>query len=318
MSDSSVVALDVGGTSIKGWLIDAAGRVCAELERPTPVADGPDAVVAGLRGAARTLAVARPDAAAPVAAGVVVPGVVDADAGVAAYSANLGWRDVPLGRLLAADLDLPVAVGHDVAAAGLAESTLGRARGAHDCLMVVIGTGIAGVLVADGTALRGATGTAGEIGHVPVYPDGEPCACGQRGCLETYASAASLARRYAAAGGVGPATARDIVAEIANDPVAAQVWRDAVDALAVALVAATMLLDPALIVLGGGLAEAGDALLAPVCDGLAARLAWRPAPELAVSPLASRAGRVGAAILAWRAAGAEPFRSWTDRVGEPA
>ncbi|MCU1658237.1 MAG: hypothetical protein JWO57_2893, partial [Pseudonocardiales bacterium] len=173
------MAVDVGGTGIKAALIDSSGTTVRSGERPTPVSDGPDAVVEAVRSAAREIA-----DSSVVAAGVVVPGDVDVVSGTARYAANIGWRDVPLRDLLAADLGVPVALEHDVRAAGVAERTLGRTRGVADCLLVVIGTGIAGVIVSAGAALRGATDLAGEIGHIPVHPDGETCACGQRGCLE--------------------------------------------------------------------------------------------------------------------------------------
>ena len=168
-----MLAIDVGGTGIKAGVFDAAGRQLRRLERPTPAADGPDAVVAAVRAVARELA--EPDVGA---VGTVVPGSVDVTAGIARYSANLGWRDVPLRDLLIADIGRPVALEHDVRAAGLAETVLGRLRGIDDCLLLVIGTGIAGVVRSGGATLRGATDLAGEIGHVPVYPDGDLCACG--------------------------------------------------------------------------------------------------------------------------------------------
>jgi glucokinase len=294
-----VLAVDVGGTAIKVARVDAAGRLLAARESPTPVPAGPAAVVSAVRAAARELA--GPDIAA---AGVVVPGVVDVAAGVARYAANLGWRDVPLARLLGDDLGVSVAVDHDVRAAGAAERTFGLAREATDCLVVVIGTGIAGVVVAGGRHLRGASDLAGEIGHVPAYPDGELCACGQRGCVETYASAAAVARRYAARTGE-PVTAAQVVARLAADPEASRVWDEAAAALGVGLAGYTMLLDPALIVLSGGLAGAGTVLRDPVRAALAGRLAWRPAPAVEVSPLAGRAGLFGAALLAWQAAGVQ-------------
>jgi glucokinase len=287
-----VVAVDVGGTSIKAARVDMAGRVLAAREVPTPVADGPDAVVAALRSVAAELG------GADVAAlGVVVPGVVDVPGGVARYAANLGWQDVPLAATLGADVRVPVAVDHDVRAAGLAERTFGAARDADDCLVVVIGTGIAGVVVAGGRHVRGASDLAGEIGHVPVYPDGEPCACGQRGCTEVYASAAGIARRYVARTGA-PRSAREIVAALDADAAAAAVWTEAAEALGLALAACVLVLDPEVVVLGGGLAAAGEVLRAPVAAALADRLAWRPAPRVEISPLAGRAGLLGAALLA--------------------
>ena len=289
---SFVVAVDVGGTSIKAARVSAAGELAAAAQVATPVADGPDAVVDAIRALVRSLA----DGAAAV--GVVVPGVVDVAAGVARYAANLGWRDVPLAQLLAGDTGLPVALEHDVRAAGIAERRVGRLAGAGDALVLVIGTGIAGVVIARGDAVRGAIDLAGEIGHVPVYPDGERCACGQRGCLETYASAGAIARRYAARTGT-IRSAEDIVARLADDADATAVWGEAVAALGLALATYTLLLDPAVIVLSGGLAGAGAVLRDGVVAALTGRLLWRPVPPVALSPLAGRAGLRGAALLAW-------------------
>jgi glucokinase len=300
----AVVAVDVGGTSIKAAQIGVRGEVQHRIDVPTPVGDGVQAVVDAVRAAVRS--VATPEV---VAAGVVVPGVVDVATGTARYSVNIGWRDVPLGALLGDDLRVPVVVDHDVRAAGLAERTLGRARGVADCLVVVIGTGIAGVVVSGGAHVRGATDLAGEIGHLPVYPDGEVCACGQRGCTEAYASAASISRRYHALSD-RELGAAEVVGALSSDPLAAQVWREATDALALALVSYTMLLDPSLIVLGGGLAEAGAALLEPVRTEVAARLTWRPPPVVEVSTLGSQAGQFGAALLAWQAVGRDDVGDW--------
>jgi glucokinase len=296
--------VDVGGTSVKAAVLDDRGATLRRHDAPTPVDEGPDAVVAAVRQAVRDLA--GPDIQA---VGVVVPGVVEVGAGVARYSANLGWRDVPLGALLADDVGVPIAIEHDVRAAGHAERILGRARGVADCLVVVLGTGIAGVVVSGGQHVRGATDLAGEIGHVPVYPDGEPCACGQRGCTETYASAAAIARRYFDRTG-RRLTAEQIGAARSTDPAAAGVWDDAATALGLALAGYTMLLDPSLVVLAGGLSAAGPALRDPVRVALAARLAWRPAPAVELSPLGGRAGQYGAALFAWRAAGRVLGADW--------
>jgi glucokinase len=304
-AEARVIAVDVGGTAIKAAVLDDGGRTSRRVEHSTPVSEGPSAVIDAVRQTARDLA--GPEL---VAAGVVVPGSVDVATGTARYSANIGWRDVPLRDLLTADLGVPVTVEHDVRAAGLAECTLGRARGVSNCLIAVIGTGIAGLVVAGGAAQRGAVDMAGEIGHLPVYPDGETCACGQRGCLETYASAAAIRRRYRAAGG-GAMDTPAIVAARDSDPRADRVWRDATEALGLALVSATMLLDPALVVLAGGLAAAGTVLLDPVREALGTRLAWRSAPPVELSPLAARAGLLGAALLAWRCVGRTDFSTWT-------
>jgi glucokinase len=193
-------------------------------------------------------------------------------------------------------------LGQDVAAAALAES----AAIEKDLLFVGIGTGIAAGLVTGGRLWQGAGGMAGELGHICVVPQGEPCACGQLGCLEVYASAAGIARRYASATGSAELTrgagldAAAIVDRVATDPVAATTWGQAVDALSHALATAVQLLDPAIVVLGGGLAMAGPALFDPVRAGLRARLSWRPVPEIRPAALGTDASRAGAALLAWR------------------
>jgi glucokinase len=302
------VAIDVGGTGVKGMVVGEDGRVLATSSAPTPAGDGPAAVVTAVRAFARELA-GRAAGVPLAAAGLVVPGSVDAQAGIARYSANIGWRDVPFADLLTADLGVPVVLEHDVRAAGIAEVALGSAGGAADCAIVVIGTGIAGVLVCGGEVVRGATGLAGELGHMPVRPGGEQCACGQRGCLETYASAAAIARRYARDGGAARPTS-EIVGRLDRDPLARRVWDEAVAALADAVIITTMATDPAVVVVGGGLSQAGEALFAPLRAAVTARLTWRPAPRLELSPLGAWAGRYGAAVLAWRTVGVTDFAGW--------
>ncbi len=240
-----------------------------------------------------------------MAPAVAVPGIVDPIAGVARYSANLGWTDVPLATMVADDLGVPVRLDHDVRTAGLAEGRLGAGRGVAEFLFVPVGTGIAAAVSIGSQMRSGAYGAAGELGHIPVYPGGERCACGQLGCVEAYASAAAIRRRYVAAGGVGDPDARQVVARLDVDPLAARIWQEACTALGIALATYTLIADPALIVIGGGVADAGAALLGPVCSELMARLAWRPVPDPAVTVamLGSGAGAIGAALLGWQAAG---------------
>ena len=149
--------------------------------------------------------------------GVVVPGAVDADAGRAVFSANLGFRDVPLREIVAEATGLPALLEHDVRAAGVAEQELGATAGVDDYVLAVIGTGIAAVIQTGGRARRRAQPSVpGELGHIPVWPGGEQCSCGQRGCLERYASAAAIARRYAQAGGEPGLSAVEVLARRAR------------------------------------------------------------------------------------------------------
>ena len=184
-----VLALDVGGSAIKAEIQDAEFRPLLAGRRPTPPAEeGGDGrmVLDAVVELARELV-----AATPVrAVGVGVPGIVDAERGVGVRSANLGWRNAPVAAHLGAALGLPVVVRHDVAAAGSAELRRGAGRGARDALFVVIGTGIAGAVLAGGSLVAGGAGQAGEIGHIRIRPTGPRCGCGARGCLETFASAA--------------------------------------------------------------------------------------------------------------------------------
>lgn len=299
-----VIAVDVGGTTIKAATVAADGSVLEEAARATPVAHGPGAVIAELQAVIAELMSAGPATVGAIA--VVVPGIVDAAAGRAVFSANVGFRDAPVREVVQSAFGLPTVLEHDVRAAGIAERTLGITRGVDDYLLAVIGTGISAVMQVGGRPVAGARGIAGELGHVLVWPGGEPCPCGQRGCLERYASASSIARRYAEFGGDPVLSAREVATRRQADPAAGRAWREAAEALAIAFVACTMLLDPEMIVLAGGLSAAGEDLLEPVRAELAARTGdWRPAPPVKLSPLGGRAGLMGAAVLAWRQIGRE-------------
>lgn len=293
-----VVALDVGGTTIKGALITAAGEVVTERKVPTHRAEGPDRVVGRILETVTSLA----DAASPTARaiGLAVPGAVDEDAGVALGSANLGWRDVPLRALVEERSDLPVRIAHDIRSGGIAEDRAGAGRTYDSSLFVPIGTGIGGALVLHGEVLRGANHRAAELGHLPVPAGHDICGCGRRGCLETVASAAAIARSYAARSGRARVSAAEVAERVRDgDTDAVCVWTTAVDALATVLTIATTLFDPAAIIIGGGLSNAGTTLLAPLADGVRQRLTFERMPALIPAELGDAAGCLGAAMLAW-------------------
>ncbi len=291
----TVIAMDVGGTAIKAALLTRDGSV----RRSTTVATGA-APLDTMMAVATSLA-ERSTGARPLAAGVAVPGVVDEAAGIAVSSANLGWRDVPLRELLAERLRLPVVIGHDVRAGALAEARLGAGRGCPVFSFVAVGTGIAAAVVIDGTVLRGAHGAAGELGHLIVRPDGLECVCGQRGCVETVASASAIARRYEQSGG-DPVSAERIAARAADsEPLAAEVWTEAVAALADGLVANQALFDPEVVAIGGGLARAGEQLFAPLRGAVRVRLTFHAMPQIVPAQLSYLAGCQGAGLLAFDA-----------------
>lgn len=300
--DGIAVAIDVGGTAMKCALVDRGGAVLATERRSTGRDRGPDAVVATIVDTAAELAAgARADGRDPLAIGLVVPGVVAEDTGTAVYSSNIGWRDVPIARLVAERTGLSTTLGHDVRAGAVAEARRGAGTDSDNVLFVAIGTGIAAGHVLSGTTYPGAHGAPSELGHVVIRPGGPRCGCGQFGCLEAFCSAASVARRYAEAvhGAAGDVPASEVVARaVAGERAAAEVWRETVELLADGLITAIRMLDPELIVLGGGLAEAGDALMRPLPAALEARLMFQTLPRLRRAVLGDEAGCIGAALLA--------------------
>jgi glucokinase len=203
---------------------------------------------------------------------------------------------------------LPVGFGHDVRAGALAEWRLGAGRGLEDLVFVPVGTGVSAGIVLQGRLITGG-GYAGEIGHLDVG-HGEPCACGGRGCVEALASAAAIARRYAAVSGRPVAGAREVAERmVGGDPAARRVWDDATDALALALAWTSVVLAPQAIILGGGLARSGSLLLEPLAQALGRHLGVVRRPRLLPAALADDAGFLGAALLAWEALGSGRGRS---------
>ncbi|MFG2559263.1 ROK family protein [Streptomyces sp. NPDC048496] len=298
-----VIALDVGGTGMKAALVGADGTLLHEARRATGRERGPDAVVESILAFAAELRAHGEEhfGESAVAAGVAVPGIIDAENGIAVYASNLGWRDVPMRTLLGERLGgVPVALGHDVRTGGLAEGRIGAGKGADRFLFVPLGTGIAGAIGITGTIEAGAHGYAGEIGHVVVRPDGPDCGCGQRGCLETLASASAVSRAWAAASGDPEADAADCAKAVeSGDPAAVRVWQNAVDALAAGLVTALTLLDPRMLIIGGGLAEAGETLFVPLRAAVEERVTFQKLPDIVPAALGDTAGCLGAGLLAW-------------------
>ncbi|MEU9986236.1 ROK family protein [Streptomyces sp. NPDC048045] len=296
-----VIALDVGGTGMKAALVGDDGALLHRARRATDRERGPDAVIETILGFAAELRAYGVEhyGEAAAAAGLAVPGIVDEEHGIAVYAANLGWRDVPLRDLLAERLGVPVALGHDVRTGGLAEGRIGAGKGTDRFLFVPLGTGIAGAIGLDGRVEGGAHGFAGEIGHVVVRPSGTPCPCGQRGCLERYASASAVSEAWAAACGDPEADAADCAKAVASgDPDAVRIWQEAVDALADGLVTALTLLDPRTLIIGGGLAEAGEVLFQPLRDAVRHRVTFQKLPSIVPAALGDTAGCLGAGLLA--------------------
>jgi glucokinase len=297
-----VLGIDVGGTTMKAaFRTVGADGLMGPAEHPTRTPTPPDATAANALGEFAESLIA---AYGPVdAVGCAIPGIVDDLSGIAEFSVAPTWTDLPLRDLMSARLGVPVALGHDVRLGGLAEGRIGAAAGSRDYLFLALGTGVGGMLCLDGTPRLGPHHRAGELGHVVVDPAGEPCGCGQRGCLETIASATGIARAY----GRGASSFEVAKLAAAGDARALAVWQSAVDALATTLLGAITTLDLDLVVLGGGVAKAGEQLLGPLRAQLASRVTFQHAPSLIRAELGDEAAVAGAALVALDLVGGTEF-----------
>ena len=298
-SNDVVLAFDIGGTDMKAGIIVgdlAQGEVqVRDVQRHRTPLDGArsgESVCARIveltgiyRGAHPELNIS--------AVGVTVPGIVDEEAGVGVYSANLGWKDFPFTATLTAALGLPVGFGHDVGMAGEAEFRLGAAVGKKDVLIMVIGTGIAAAVVCDGQRVAGG-GYAGEIGHAMV-----PAPDGSLAILESLGSAGAIARRYTEATGTAVAGARDVLAlATKGDTSAKTVWSEAINALAFGIAQCVSILGTETVVLGGGLSMAGPLLCEPLAARVDELLTFHRRPQYVQAALGENAGLIGSALKA--------------------
>lgn len=328
MSTGLLAGVDVGGSKIAVLVTDGDFTVCAR-HTVEPGVGGPDEAIDRIVTVVdATLGDAGLRREALVALGVGVPGRVDPAAGSVNLAVNLGWHDLPLGSLLADRFGLPVRIENDVraAAAGLYER---RVLGdGEDLAYLSIGTGISAGVVLDGRLHRGTRGMAGEIGHVVIDADGPACPCGLRGCFEAIASGPAVARRAEAALDAGvastlavhrPVTAVDVYrAAAAGDPLALELAESTGRHVARAVHELVMAYDVRRVVLGGGVANAGEVFLAPIRRGLdglraASELAREvlPADIVHLLPAGSDAGAWGAVVLARTAAADGPGRRWS-------
>jgi len=307
MTPARRLGIDVGGTKCLGVILDASGAVIEEQRRPTP--RGPDAIIDTLAELATAMGPWQ-------SIGVGVPGLVTRTGVLRAAPNLVDINNFQVGDLLSAQLGTTVHVDNDGTCAATAEWKTGAARGRNDFIMVTLGTGIGGGVIAGGSLIRGANGFTGEIGHMVVDPDGPPCPCGRRGCWERYASGSGLGR-LAREAAVGKRLQR-VVSLAGGEPdrvrgedVQAAAREGDADALqvielfgrwvALGLVNLTNVLDPAAFVLGGGLAASADLYLAPIQKWFTELLYaphLRPHPDLMFAELGERAGAVGAALLA--------------------
>ena len=289
------LGLDLGGTNIKWVVIEHDGGEWRSLDRDqvtTPTADGPDAVVQRLA-AVGAEAVGRWPGVSTV--GIGVPGLYDPAAGTTRFLVNIpgAWSGKPVAGPIGAALGMPAFLINDARAFGLAELRLGAGRGASSMIGLTLGTGVGGVIAVDGHVHQGHDGTAGEIGHQTIEPDGPWCGCGNRGCLEAFARADQIAAAC------GTATAEEAVARArsgdarATDGLA-QIGRY----LGIGIANMVSVISPDRIVIGGGISAAGDLLLGPIRDELRRRVRTTSLDqvEIVTAELGTWAGAIGAAI----------------------
>ena len=292
---SAVLSFDVGGTHIKAGVVDESGKVQKFCRVPTPCdkARPAEAVLDRIAALARDFTTELPQVRIG-AVGLIVPGIVDAATGTAVYSANLGWRDFPFAKEAERRLRMPVAFGHDVSAAGDAELRLGGAKGFRDVVVVIIGTGIAAAVFCEGKRVT-AGGYAGEIGQALV----PSCSGNGTTVLESVASAAAITLRYAARSGNQVDGAREVLARARDgDVTAQQIWNEALDALAFSIAQCANIIGTEAFIIGGGLSQAGDALLVPLRNRVEKLLMFYRRPEILPAKLGQDAGFIGAALNA--------------------
>jgi glucokinase len=294
----TVLALDAGGTKIAAGVIDDHGEVLSHATRPTPL-DDPELAWQSVVDAAEEAL----DGRQVDGIGVACAGPVDSAEGTVSPINVPCWKNFPLAAKLRAKFpDIPVELAGDGVCMALGEHWIGAGRGSVFLVGLVVSTGVGGGLVLNGRPYRGRTGNAGHIGHVVVEPDGQPCSCGGRGCVETVAGGPHLVRWARQRGWRAPdnADAAHLAASaMTGDEVALSAFNRAGRAVGIAIAATAALCDLDLAVIGGGVAQAGDLLLDPVREALAdhAKLSYIDRVRVVPAELSAKAGLVGAAAL---------------------
>jgi glucokinase len=285
------LGIDIGGTTLNLGVCDRDGIVRGRLSVPTLAIEGPDDTITRILGAANTLI---GQCGAVGGCGVGMPGELDIERHRFVRANHFpGWADVPIARLIGERLGVATTLENDANCAAWGEYVAGVGRGTRSLACFTLGTGVGGGVIIAGQLWLGANGAAGALGHIAVDPNGPECKCGQRGCVEVYASATSLAARY------GKGSARDAFDAAARgeaDAMASIDW--AADGLAAGVANVIHIVQPDVVVLAGGMAAAGDALLGRVRTDVSRRVrsSWLRAIRIELSALGNDAGWIGAAL----------------------
>jgi glucokinase len=309
-ANPQAIGLDIGGTKIAAIRMAADGTVLARERAATP-ADDMRATIDAMIAASRSV-LAREVAAV----GIGAAGLVEAGSGILRSAPNLAWRDARLAEEVTRALGVPAIADNDANVAAWGEFRFGAGRTVDDMLLVAVGTGIGGGIVSDGRLFRGAHGFAAEIGHIIVEPGGPLCGCGNRGCWEQVGSGHAISREGRAvaarepggaiahlAGGDPAKVTGSLVTEAARDgdPAARRVLSEVGRRLGEGIAGLVNILDPSLVVVGGGAIEAGELMLAAARDAFAGAVEapeHRPPVPLVAAVLGNDAGAIGAAALA--------------------
>ncbi|MBI2886942.1 MAG: ROK family protein [Chloroflexi bacterium] len=312
-----VIGIDLGGTKVRIAVVSLQGGLVQAETWPTLGEQGPEAVLGTIRnGVQQLLRQAGAGGDAVRGAGLGAPGPLDIHRGTVSVLPNLpGWQGFPLRDRVAGVLGMPVALGNDGNAGALGEHRFGAGRGTQDMVYVTLGTGVGGGIIAGGRLLVGAVGAAGEIGHMVLDPQGPPCSCGRRGCLEAYAAGSGLQRRATLAAQSGRPTMMSEIAATADgaitphviqqaarqgDALAQEVLAEAATYLGWGLVSLVHCFNPELVVFGGGLLALRDDMIEPAI-ALAREQVFeqhRQGLRFAYAGLGEDAGVLGAAALA--------------------
>jgi glucokinase len=312
-----VVGIDLGGTKILAGVVSGDNEILGRAKRATPAKEGGRAIVEAIVSAAgEAIEVAGVNRSQIGAIGIGSPGPLDVACGVILFSANLNVRNFPLGPEVSSALDRPALLQNDVRVGGYAELKLGAGKGYRQIIVTFVGTGIGGCVVQDGTIVTGATGNAGELGHMILKAGGPRCGCGARGCMEALASKTAIARRVDKAVRKGLPTvlaekmarkggrlkSRDLAEAVANkDLVALKEVQRSAHFLGLGLANVVNVFGPELVIVGGGVAGAlGDSYLDLVRASARSHILTDPTGTIRIerAALGDNAGILGAALLA--------------------
>ena len=309
------IGLDVGGTTFKAGVVTEDGRIVHKDAMPTGIERPYQEIIADMAALCKKVAAdAGIEMSEIKSIGVGVPGLFDNKTGMIPFCTNLGWHDIPFVAEMKKHLDTPVYGDNDATVAGLAESVAGVSAGIRDSVFLTLGTGVGGGIIIDGKPYSGAHGCGSEIGHMMIKMGGELCTCGNYGCFERYASATAIIREarkaiveypessmLAACGGDPEKLNAKIVIDAARagDEAAKAVFGGYVQALAVGIINIINMLDPEVIVLGGGVSAAGEFLLDAVREAVKPMVFFKTMPyaRIELAQLGNDAGIIGAAML---------------------